>query len=203
MRTIAVLASVLAVTAACSSSVPVPQVVLASSLEPTTADTSVGPCPVTGSWVQIGSFRQLADEKTEPVPDGDQFNGNDVGVECSVAPDGEGFLVDLEARIESGQGGSIRLQGRLNSNTEGEAQDGEFQATFTKLGFGNYSSRNCRVSFRAPGEDTSRPTNRGIAAGRVWGFIDCDPVRSASAEASACAATAQFRFERCSTTSVY
>jgi len=178
---------------ACENTPATPQVALESSLtRQTKASTGFDPCPTLGPWIQIGEFRGPTKEETSVVVDGADQNGAGVSLECSVSPGGKGFNVDVVAELAGSEGGSVRITGDFS--TEGE-QTG-VTAVFQRGDFGQFTATGCTVSYFANGEDTSQKTFRGVAAGRVWGFLTCDAAENVSSN-KACRATTQFRFENC------
>lgn len=178
---------------ACESTPATPQVALDSSLtKQSKASAGFDTCPTFGSWLKIGEFRGPTKDETSVVVDGADQNGAGVSIECSVSPGGKGFNVDVVAELAGSEGGSVRISGDFS--TEGE-QTG-VSAVFQRGDFGQFAATGCTVSYFADGEDTTQKTFRGVAAGRVWGFLTCDAAENASSN-KACKATTQFRFENC------
>lgn len=143
--------------------------------------------------MEIGEFRGPTKEETSVVVDGADQEGSPVSLECSVAPGGKGFQVKLLAELAGAEGGSITIEGDFA--TAGE-QTG-VKAVFQRGDFGQFSATDCTVKYyNDTNEDESKASFRGVAAGRVWGFIKCPSVVNASSN-KACKAEAQFRFENC------
>lgn len=177
---------------ACESTPATPQVALESTLTAQSTPSGLDPCPTSGSWIQIGEFRGPTKEETSVIVDGQDQEGAAVSLECSVAPSGAGFKVDVLAELAGVEGGSVRISGDFT--TEGEQKN--VNAVFQRGDFGQFSATGCTVSYFARGEDTSQKSFRGVAAGRVWGFLTCEAAENPQSN-KACKATAQFRFENC------
>jgi hypothetical protein len=179
------LATVLA--AGCSDpEPPTPRVTFESRIQrgPNPAEA----CPESGTWFTIGSFGSPPFEPVAPIEDGQSEQQGTVGITCSVTPSGEGFNVRATARLTGATGGNVTIAGFLREQGPPEGQGG-VEAIFSKTGrSGAYSSRECVVRFTSEFQ--------GVAAGRVWGELDC-PAAEAPSEQRTCQMLAQFRFENC------
>lgn len=183
----------------CESTPAPPQVALESSLTAQSKKSDgFDQCPTLGSWLQIGEFRGPTKDETSVVIDGEAQEDLTVSLECSVAPSGAGFDVNVLAQLEGNEGGSVTITGNFSADGE---QD-NVTAVFQRAEYGNFTATGCKVSYFAPGEATTdadgKPIKsfRGVAAGRVWGFLTCDAAENVQSN-KACKATAQFRFENC------
>ena len=189
-------------TVACHNEVAIPQAALEAALTNQTAAQAqnntpgLGKCPTygsAGSWLQVGEFRGPTKDATTIIIDGENnAAGNPVSISCSVIPNGDKFDVDATALIDAQTGGSVHIQGSFGTTGE---QTG-ITANFQRADYGSFAAKNCSVSYFAEGEDTTGTSFRGVAAGRVWGFLTCDDAENPQGP-TACAATAQFRFENC------
>lgn len=186
----------------CETTPAAPQVALEASLTAQSKKSpGYDPCPAVGgpgSWLQIGEFRGPTKEETSVVIDGEDQNSLRVALECSVAPAAGGFDVDVLAELEGNEGGSVRIKGNFKPSGEQE----NITAIFQRGDFGNFTGTACKVSYFAPSEATKDDNGgdlksfRGVAPGRVWGFLSCDAVENPQSN-KACRATTQFRFENC------
>lgn len=182
---------------ACENTPATPQVAITADLrQQGSTPAGFDSCPTFGtggSWMRIGEFRGPTKDETSVVVDGADQNGANVSIECSVAPGGKGFMVDLTAELAGAEGGSVRIQGDFSTSGE---QTG-VNAVFQRGDFGQFSASDCTVTYyNTETEDESKASFRGVAAGRVWGFLRCGATVNASSK-KACFATAQFRFENC------
>ncbi|HVH47283.1 MAG TPA: hypothetical protein VM925_33330 [Labilithrix sp.] len=137
----------------------------------------------------IGSFGVPAlDEPSVAVKDGAQAEQGTVSIACSVTSAGNGeFNVDATVALSGATGGAFHVDGKFK--TTGEQTN--IRARFSSIASANtyeQSDRGCIVHYDTP--------YQGVAAGRVWGRVDCPKALLSGADTS-CAATATFRFENC------
>jgi len=182
---------------ACENEIAIPQVALSSTL---TAQRSAeltdgfGRCPTPGGpWLTIGEYRGPSKEQTTVVIDGEQVEGSPVALDCSVVANGDKFDVDATAEIRSNEGGSVRITGSFSPSG---VQTG-VRAVFQRADYGQFSAQNCTVTYYDTTTEDPSTSFRGVAAGRVWGFLDCPSAQNVSSN-TACLGKAQFRFENCS-----
>jgi hypothetical protein len=123
------------------------------------------------------------------VNNGDTSGGAPVTVSCKVASSGGGF--DLALNAAKGTAfGSIQITGHVDGTTNDQPNiNAQFQDNLTMIA--NLAEQDCVISF----PDTAH--GQGIAAGRIWGHIDC-PHAADSSRGRKCDANADFRFENCS-----
>ncbi len=170
-----------------------------------TFDGSINPgkhgpveCPKSASpWFQIGSFGNPSLGRVNPndlegplkdpgrrVDDGADEQQGKAAVSCSVVESGDAFNVALQAELSGATGGTMTLKGRILRGIESP------DVTFFIGSKGEtFSSTSCVVTFNTL-------VGHGIAAGRVWGFVDC-PNAEAPTQNRICATRAEFRFENC------
>ena len=139
-----------------------------------------------GTFIQVGTF-------DSSVEDGQKQSDVPVSVYCTVIPSGDKFQVDVKATLRSSQngGGTVEVSGTLSSSGTQTNVKGSFQSSY-----GTFSQSDCTVSYDL------RPTSMGIAAGRVWAFIDCKNATETTGalrnnKPEACSYSAEFRFENC------
>lgn len=189
------LAAVVIGLVACESTPATPQVALTSSLS-SQSKTSVGfdSCPTYGPFIEVGAFRGPTKEETDVVVDGEDVKGSPLKITCSVIPDGDSFNVDVQAQVTASEGGTVHVIGTFKASGE---QTG-VRAIFQAGDYGQFTDDDCTVTYydKSKNEDPSKTTFRGVAAGRVWGFLTCGAAENVQSN-KACSATAQFRFENC------
>ena len=141
------------------------------------------------SWVTIGDpYNQTS------VYDGDQNNGNTVGVTCKVYPETDGFHV--EATAKNGNQGAVTIVGHFLPNTPSVSADSpitNISASFARADTGNFNQSDCTVTY------TDNNQYMGVAAGRVWANIDCEKA-TYSTQGRTCDVSAMFKFENCQQT---
>lgn len=167
----------------------VPRVEISSSLKSgNTPENNMLKCKLRADdqWVGIRRSSPGEDQSTSVDSGTQNFDGRDVGVACSITANGDGFQVNANAAL-SGVG-SVTIIGLMRPS--GAAPQPGIQGSFQKGDTGNFSDMNCTVTFDRPG--------MGIGAGKVWGTLTCPLARDASQDNRTCAASAEFKFERCS-----
>ncbi len=178
-----------------------PQVIFSGDLSLTSApiDTAGGEknCGESGPMFTIGEFGNPALDPpvaSKPKKDGDTEQQGSVGVSCSVTPAGENeFNVSASASLSGATGGTFAIRDvKVKTTCSPNEPCTGISATFSKRsGAGivySQSDGGCVLRFTTPFQ--------GVAAGRVWGEIECPKVANATAQVS-CRAVAQFRFENC------
>lgn len=140
-----------------------------------------------GPWVVIGDFNPR-NGGGRPISNGDSQSGSLVEVTCAVRPEGDGFNVTANARLQ-GQG-SVTITGHVvgEADVTPPTQAG-ITATFERPDTGTFQDANCTMDF------SSNPI-MGLAPGRVWGQITC-PRATFGAQGRTCSGAAEFRFENC------
>ncbi len=181
------LAALPVMSAGCKDEVLPPQAVFDSRLEA----ASTGNCKHSGGLFSVGAFANTAldpNATSSVVKDGDSFGQGTASVSCSVKAAGDGFDVAASVALSGATGGLFRIEGKLKPNTT-EDQSGVYAIFTGRLSNGNYEQkdRTCIVSFEGA---------QGVAAGRVWGDIECPTAEDTTAK-STCRAVAEFRFENC------
>lgn len=179
--------------AACSTEPATPQAAVVSRLEVMNrTPDGVDPCPLSGEWIKIGNFRGPGQNETQLVLDGADQGGVPVKVDCAVIDNGGSFQVDAKGEVEGTEGGVVQLTGTFSPSGKQE----NVAVTFGRADYGSYTATDCTVSYYAANEDENQPSFRGVAAGRVWGFLTCPEVKAPDRN-RACKASMQFRFENC------
>jgi hypothetical protein len=171
----------------CSDPAPAtPRVTLDTELRVGTNTSQT--CPQTGPLFTIGSFGNPVaspPEPVTPVEDGQSHQQGKAQVVCAVVASGNGaFDVKASAQLTGATGGLFRIEGSFRP--EGE-QTG-VRVTLSKQPFGVFEAKDCKVRYEGDFQ--------GVAAGRVWGTLDCADA-SRQDTGSACQALAQFKFENC------
>jgi hypothetical protein len=124
------------------------------------------------------------------VPNGGTSNGVPVTVNCVVAPKPDGYTV--VANVQYGNDGALTVTGLVTVGANGQAETATAMSGVFNDNLGlvaNLSQNNCTVTF------TQNP-NMGIAAGRIWGVIDC-PQATTTTGSEVCDGHAEFIFEGC------
>lgn len=178
-----------------------PQVIFSGDLSTTSApiDTAGGEknCGESGPLFTIGEFGNPALDPpvpSKPKKDGDSDQQGSVGVSCSVTPAGNNeFTVSASASLSGATGGTFTIRdAKIRTDCSPNTPCTGISALFSKRsGAGivyQQSDGGCTLRFTTPFQ--------GVAAGRVWGEIECPKVANQTAQV-ACKAVAQFRFENC------
>jgi hypothetical protein len=150
-------------------------------------------------WLEIGDG--VGGNPTRINNGGSNGDGS-VDVNCTVHPDGNGFDISLSAELTGPMGASLIIQssGSGAVTTSG----GTVQASFGSGTNGSYSSNNCTITYTYNG--TAVPDSPPIAAGRIWGHVDCPAAMDTSSTktgpdggptSDTCDANADFLFEQC------
>lgn len=169
-----------------SNTAPTAKVFLNSQLTAGTNGSAI--CGVTDpTLVVIGSSAASAD-------DGSDQSGVGVKASCSVTANADGSF-QVNAIGVLGNVGSVTITGKFTTSGEQTGIRGVFQSGV----FGRFEDTNCTVSYK------NNPF-MGVAAGRVWGNIDCpsaaDSFQSRTGADGgptprACEGLAEFKFENC------
>lgn len=145
-------------------------------------------CRDSGSFT-VGDFGNPgASKPSVPVPDQGAAGQGNATVGCSVTPSGtDEFTVDATVVLSGATGGLFTVKGKFKAQGE---QTGINVITSTRSS-NTYNQKDggCIVLYSEPG--------MGVAAGRVWGSIDCPNAVNTSDDNRACRIVAQFRFENC------
>jgi len=173
-----------------------PRVTFDSSIRPGTHSSME--CTQTGTWFTIGSFgnpalgRENAEDPesplkdpVRPVDDGGQDGQGTASVSCSVVEAGDGFDVALHAELSGAAGGAMTVTGHVLRGADSPG----ISAALTRKGETYNGSKNCTITF-------SSAAGHAVAAGRVWGLLDC-PNAEAPSQQRICATHAELRFENC------
>jgi hypothetical protein len=173
-----------------------PRVTFDSSISPGTHSSQE--CTQTGTWFTIGSFGNPAlgqvnpgdpasplKDPVRPVDDGGEDQQGTAAVSCSVLADGDGFDVKLSAELTGATGGAMIMTGHVLRDIGSPSPN--ITLTLSRQGE-TYSAANCLMTFPVSGQ--------GVAAGRIWGEVNCADAEAPSVQ-RICATEAQIRFENC------
>ena len=156
-------------------------------------------CTQSGPWFGIGSFgnpgrgekpsddpdnHDLVDP-LRPVDDGGEDGQGTASVSCSVVEATDGFDVILSAQLSGATGGAMTLSGHILRNIDSPG----VTMRISRKGETYSANANCTMTFNTG-------IGHGIAAGRVWGIVDC-PDAEAPGQQRICATNAILRFENC------
>jgi len=146
-------------------------------------------CRDNGSFT-VGEFGNPAASKPSvAVADQGAAGQGNATVGCSVTPSGtDEFAVDATVVLSGATGGLFTVKGKFKTTGE---QTGINVITSVRSSANTYNQNDggCIVRYTEQ--------NMGVAAGRVWGSIDCPNAVNASDDNRACRIVAQFRFENC------
>lgn len=152
-------------------------------------------CGESGDIFSVGKFGNPAFDPpipSEPKKDGDSEQQGSVGFGCSVRSSGQdAFDISASLRLTGATGGNFVVTGNVKSVCDDANPCKGINATWSKNGGAGiiYNAHNdCVIRYTTPFQ--------GVAAGRVWGEIECPKVTNDGAGV-ACKAVAQFRFENC------
>jgi hypothetical protein len=131
----------------------------------------------------------------DPKPATITSGAYNVTLSCKVDPSGGGFSIQLSAKIGGPNGGGFSAIGQVPP-TGGSAVQGAFASATA----GTFSDSNCSITFTYNYNPV--PVVPPIAAGRIWGHIDCpDAINPVSSETdggpATCDGHADFLFENC------
>ena len=127
--------------------------------------------------LQIGAFADATAHR--PVKNGEVENGETANVACRVAPNGNGFAVEMTVGL-----GTTTLTVRSDVDASG----GSSAAKLNLVGGGaTWSSTTCTLD--------ATGVQMGVAAGRYWAMLSCAGATSASGDT--CDIFGQVRVENC------
>jgi hypothetical protein len=179
---------------------PTPDAFVLASVGPGTGSISVCGYQSDQTFVAIGT---PLDPKPATVTSGELqpgAQGGTVSLVCNVDQGGGGFMIKINAEIGGQNGGSVTIVGNVDANGGTSIYGG-----FTSAQNGTFIDPNCTITFTY----NTQPVPVGgspVAAGRIWGHIDCpNAIESGTSEIAAdgaatertCDAHADFLFENC------
>jgi hypothetical protein len=152
--------------------------------------------PDTG-WLVIGT---ATSSKPTTVTDQGSTGAGEVSVVCSVIPSGSDFAISLAAQVIGSGNASLTITGMVMA----DGATGVSATFFDSAHGAAYDAADCTLSTTYMGQPV--PISPAIAAGRIWGHIDCpDAIQTGQPTGPdggpttiACAASADFLFENCS-----
>ena len=192
--------------AACSSNNnPPPDAFIAAEV----GGGETGDCNIASpdsEWLPIGTNTS---GKPTTVADQGSTGGGTASITCTVHPQGNGFDIQLQAQAAGGMvNGSLSIvspQGQGAVSTSGGTG---ITASFYSNNRGPYSEDNCTITYTYNGMPISSQVGAPIAAGRIWGHIDCPAAVEGGGQTTTgadggpssvqCPASADFLFEQCS-----
>lgn len=154
------------------------------------------PSPVT-TWLPVGT--DTAGKPTTVTDQGSTGSGT-ATIDCTVHPSGSGFDISLSISIAGSPGGNVTITSPQGAGAVTTSGGKEISATFyNSVDLGPYSETDCTISYTYLG--SAVPISPPIAAGRIWGHIDCpkavDQSQNNGMGAVTCPASADFLFEQC------
>jgi hypothetical protein len=167
------------------AAMPIPEAFVSAFVGPGGASASACGYAAQLSFLQIGS-------PVVPEPSTITSGMDSVSLSCQVDPSGGGFNIHLSAEISGVNGGSLSVAGQVS--TSGGSG---IQGVFTSATAGTFSDSNCTVTFTY--NESPVPVAPPIAAGRIWGHVDCADASSGTdgGNVRTCDASADFLFENC------
>jgi hypothetical protein len=122
------------------------------------------------------------------VPDGTGV----VSVQCTVAPSGGGYNIQL--------GASGPATGKMTITGQVDSKGGTVTATFANDNYGAFEAKNCTLTYEFNRNPV--PSSEAISAGQIFGHIDCPNATQNGGlmtgdMAVACNASADFLFSNC------
>ncbi len=154
------------------------------------------------TWLPVGTA--TADKPTTVTSGGSTGTGT-AKITCSVHPNGNGFDIDLSVTVAGTPGGNVTISSPAGAGAVTTSGGAGITASFTSGTMGPYSSSNCTLTFTYEGQPV--PVSPAVAAGRIWGHIDCPDAVVAGQMTTgpdggpttvSCPASADFLFEQCS-----
>jgi hypothetical protein len=177
---------------------PMPDAFVLAYVGPGTGSTSVCGYQSDQTFVAIGA---PLDPKPSTVTSGDfQQGAGTVSLSCAIDPGGGGFSVKINAEIGGPNGGALTVVGQVNA-----AGGTGIYGGFTSAQNGTFIDQSCSITFTY----NAGPVPVGgspVAAGRIWGHIDCPDAQEngtseitddGAATERTCDAHADFLFENC------
>lgn len=183
-----------------SSNNPPPDAFLAAEVGGGGGACSTLPSPDT-DWLPVGT--STADKPTTVTDQGSTGSGT-ASVTCTVHPQGNGFDIALSIAVNGNPGGNVTISSPSGEGAVTTSGGKGITASFYSNNRGPYASNNCTITYTYQGQPV--PVSPPIAAGRIWGHIDCPQAVDATmtttgvdggAENVACPASADFLFEQC------
>jgi hypothetical protein len=159
------------------------------------------PSPVT-TWLPVGT--DTADKPTTVTDQGSTASGT-ASIDCTVHPSGGGFDISLSVSVAGSPGGNVTITSPSGAGAVTTSGGTGITASFyNSVDQGPYSETNCTISYTYLGAPV--PISPPIAAGRIWGHINCPDATSSGmtttgpdggATVRQCPASADFLFEQC------
>jgi hypothetical protein len=119
-------------------------------------------CPVnTSTVVMAGGMTSGAQPMT--VPNGDQ----NLSVTCSVSANGNGYTIQLDAKLPGSTGGELTVSGTVDGQNGGKVA-----AQFVSQSAGlSYASNDCQLTYTYIGQPI--PSGQRLSAGQIWAHVSC------------------------------
>lgn len=172
---------------------PVPDAFVSAYVGPGSGGSAICGYAVAERFVQIGAGT-IPQPVTFTIAELQSMPGT-LSLSCKVDPSDSGFNVQLSAALGGPNGGSVSVAGLVT--TEGGHN---IQATVTSATGGSFTDANCSISFTYNGNLI--PVMPPIAAGRIWGHLDCPEAKAPATPVTdggpaTCDAAVDFLFENC------
>jgi hypothetical protein len=181
---------------ACSSTPATARAFVSASLS---AGATKGQCTVSANTPSLTIGTIPASPMDTVVRAG---SGGDTNITCSVKSASGGFDINIEAIDNStqvGQGGSLLISGHVTPSTATTEGGGtNITVDLNAAGTGTYTETDCTISFDFATTNALPPAPPNVAAGRIWGHVQCPNASTTSNGGTTfCVASADFVFENC------
>jgi len=156
--------------------------------------------PVMG-WLPVG---MATANKPTTVTNGGSTGSGTATISCTVHPSGNGFDISLSVTVAGTPGGNVTITSRAGAGAVTMAGGTGISASFYSDDRGPYASDDCTLTFTYEGQPV--PVSPAVAAGRIWGHIDCPDATENGMTTTgpdggptpvSCPASADFLFEAC------
>jgi hypothetical protein len=153
-------------------------------------------------WLPVGTA--TAGKPTTVADQGSTGNGT-ASVQCTVHPSGSGFDINLSVSVAGNPGGDILITSPSGAGAVTTSGGTGITASFYSNNRGPYEAHDCTITYTY--QNQAVPVSPPIAAGRIWGHINCPNAVDQSgqettgadggATMTTCGASADFLFEQC------
>ncbi len=154
--------------------------------------------------VDLAPLGTATSDKPTTVSSGGSTGSGTANITCTVHPSGNGFDIDLSVTVAGTPGGNVTISSPAGAGAVTMSGGTGITASFTSGTMGPYSSNACTLTFTYEGQPV--PVSPAVAAGRIWGHIDCPDAAIAGQMTTgpdggvrevSCPASADFLFEQC------
>ena len=164
------------------------------------ATVGAGANPILCGASSTSSFFSVGQTNSSNFPMTVPSGENAVTVECTVAQNGDGFNIALNANLPGSSGGAFTLTGHVNASG-GTGLHGYFSSTTDA-----YSASDCTVTYTYNRGAIAK--DQTVASGQIFGHVDCPeavttgtteiPLPDGGTGQETCDASADFLFQNCS-----